>query len=328
MERMISGIKPTGSITLGNYIGAIKNFVALQDEYEMFIFVANLHAITVDVSKKDLKNNTVDLVALYLACGLDPNKVVIFNQSDVMPHTQLAWILQCQSYMGELSRMTQYKDKLAKESNIGVGLFTYPVLMASDILMYDPKYVPVGDDQKQHVELTRDLAQRFNNKHGDTFTIPEPVTVKVGKRIMSLSNPLKKMSKSDSDKGDIFLLDDLKAIEKKIRSAVTDSEGKVYFDQENKPGISNLLTIYSVMNNEPIEDIVARYTDKGYAEFKNDLALIVSSEIKKIQDRYHEIIASDQVNEVLEKGAAVANKIAYKKLMKVQNKLGINITKR
>ena len=213
MDRMLSGIKPSGKLTLGNYIGAIRNFIKYQDEYELYVFIANLHAITVHQDKKELKQNIKDIAALYIACGLDPEKVTLFIQTDVMEHAQLGFILNCHSYMGELSRMTQFKDKSQKLTNesITVGLFSYPCLMAADILLYDPKYIPVGDDQKQHVELTRDIANRMNNKYGNLFTVPEPVMNKVGSRIMSLSNPTKKMSKSDdpNDKGCIYLLDDL-----------------------------------------------------------------------------------------------------------------------
>ncbi len=247
MKTMLSGIKPTGKLTLGNYIGAIRQFAKYQDEYEMYIFIANLHAITIQVDPKELKKNTRDLVALYLACGLDPEKTTVFLQSDVHEHAELGWILTCHSYMGELQRMTQYKDKTAKgETNITAGLFTYPSLMAADILLYDADYVPVGIDQKQHVELARNIAERFNNRYGDTFTVPEPLVEEVGAKVMSLTEPTKKMSKSgDDEKCVIYLLDDPKAARKKIMSAVTDSIGIIQYDVENQPGIANLLTIHS-----------------------------------------------------------------------------------
>ena len=253
MERMLSGIKPTGKLTLGNYIGAIRNFLKYQDEYEMFVFIANLHSITVPQDKLELKKNTYDLAALYLACGLDPEKTTLFLQTDVPEHANLGFVMTCHTYMGELNRMTQYKDKVQKlgDQSIGVGLFTYPTLMAADILLYDPQYIPVGHDQKQHVELTRDLANRFNNRHGETFVVPQPLVAKTGARIMSLSNPTKKMSKSDdpTDKGCIYLLDDPKVARKKIMSAVTDTGMEIKYDVENKPGISKLMTIMSCLTD-------------------------------------------------------------------------------
>ena len=236
MKRMLSGIKPTGGLTLGNYIGAISQFIKYQDEYEMYVFIANLHSITVAQDPKELRQNTKDLIALYLAAGLDPQKVTLFLQSDISAHAELGWILTCHSYMGELQRMTQYKDKTAKgETNITAGLFTYPSLMAADILLYDADYVPVGIDQKQHVELTRNIAERFNNKYGETFIIPEPVIPKVGAKIMSLQDPTKKMSKSDeTTKGAIYLLDEPAVARKKIMSAVTDSIGIIRYDEVNQ----------------------------------------------------------------------------------------------
>ena len=269
MKRMLSGIKPTGEMTLGNYIGALRNFVKYQDDYELYVFIANLHCITVPIEPKELRKNLKDAIAVYLACGLDPEKCTIFLQSDVPEHAQLGWIMTCMSYMGELSRMTQFKEKTANATNesISTGLFVYPPLMAADILLYDADYVPVGEDQKQHVELTRDLAQRFNNRYSPTFTVPEPLIPQVGARIMSLSDPSKKMSKSEeSNKGCIYLLDDLKVARKKIMSAVTDMYAKVNYDKENQPGVSNLLEIMSSLSGESIDSIVARYEGKGYGE--------------------------------------------------------------
>ena len=236
MKRMLSGIKPTGQLHLGNYIGALRHFVESQNEYEMFAFIANLHCITVPQDPKELQKNLKDCVALYLACGLNPNKATIFLQTDVKEHAQLGFIMCCHTYMGELNRMTQFKDKQAKgEKNLSGGLYTYPALMAADILLYSPDYVPVGEDQKQHVELTRDVAERMNNRYGKLFTVPEPLVAKVGARIMSLSDPTKKMSKSDeTNKGCIYLLDDLKVARKKVMSAVTDRLGKVHYDPENQ----------------------------------------------------------------------------------------------
>lgn len=267
MKRMLSGIKPTGRVTLGNYIGAIKPFVSYQDEYEMIVFVANLHSMTIYQEPKDLRKNTKDLISLYLAAGLDPKKVTLFLQSDVLEHAQLGWYLGCMVSMGELSRMTQYKDKaskLKKDESIGAGIFNYPSLMNADILIYDPDYVPVGEDQKQHCELARDIAERFNNRYSETFKLPEPLVPKVGGRIMDLQNPTKKMSKSDeTGKGCIYILDDINVSKKKIMSAITDSDNAIYYDVKNKPGISNLLTIYSILSGESIDALVERYQGIG-----------------------------------------------------------------
>lgn len=327
---MLSGIKPSGQLTLGNYIGALRNFVKYQDEYEMLVFIANLHCITVYQDPKELKKNLKDAVALYLACGLDPQRATIFLQSDVKEHAQLGFIMNCNSYQGELNRMTQYKDKVAKgETNLTVGLYTYPCLMAADILIYDADYVPVGEDQKQHVELTRDIANRFNNRYGETFRIPEPLVPKVGARIMSLSDPSKKMSKSDKgDKGCIYLLEDLKSARKKIMSAVTDNEACVRFDPENQPGIANLLTIMSSLSGEAIETIVERFAGKGYGEFKSAVADVVCAELERIQARYNEIINSTLIEETLAEGAVKAQRLARRKLEKVQRKIGLEFRKR
>ncbi|MFA6936207.1 MAG: tryptophan--tRNA ligase [Bacilli bacterium] len=327
MERMLSGIKPSGQLTLGNYIGAIRNFLKYQDEYELFIFIANLHAITVFQDKAELKKNTKDIAALYLACGLDPEKVTLFVQTDILEHANLSFVLNCFTYMGELSRMTQYKDKSQKlnENSISVGLFTYPDLMAADILLYDPKYIPVGDDQKQHVELTRDIATRVNNRLGEVFVIPEPLIPESGSRIMSLSDPTKKMSKSDdpSEKGCIYLLDNPDIAKKKIMSAVTDSDTRIIFDRETKPGISNLLEIYSSLTNISIKDLEKKYSNSNYGEFKKDLADIVKNFLIDIQSKYKNVLESKMVEEVLEKGAQKARIIASRKLNKIYKKLGL-----
>jgi len=328
MKRMLSGIKPTGELTLGNYIGALKNFVKYQDDYELYVFIANLHCITVHIDPKELRRNLKDAIALYLACGLDPEKCTIFLQSDVYEHAQLGWIMTCMSYMGELSRMTQFKEKTsnAKDESISTGLFVYPPLMAADILLYDADYVPVGEDQKQHVELTRDLANRFNNRYSETFKLPEPLIAKVGARVMSLSDPSHKMSKSDdSDKGCIFLLEDLNSARKKIMSAVTDMEAHVNYDKAKQPGVSNLLEIMSSLSGEPIDSIVARYEGKGYAEFKKEVADVVCAELAKIQARYNDILNSGIIESVLKEGAERAHRIAFKKLKKVQKKMGIDL---
>ena len=327
MEKMLSGIKPTGRLTLGNYIGAISQFVQFQDEYELYIFIANQHAITIPIEAKELRKNTKDLIALYLASGLDPEKVTIFLQSDVAAHAKLGWVMTCMSYMGELQRMTQYKDKVAKqETGITAGLFTYPCLMAADILLYDPKYVPVGIDQKQHVELARNLAERFNNRYSDTFTIPEPKMTTVGQKIYSLQDPTKKMSKSETNpKGTIDLLDDPHLARKKILSAVTDSLGIIQYDPENQPGLANLLTIQSVLSKEPIESIVARYQGKGYGELKQEIGQTVFDFLTDLQARYQEVLDKKIVDEVLAQGAQKASRIADKKIQKVYRKIGFNI---
>lgn len=329
MERMLSGIKPTGRLTLGNYIGAISQFVKYQDEYELYIFIANQHAITVPIEAKELRQNTKDLVALYLASGLDPEKVTIFLQSDVSAHAKLGWVMTCMSYMGELQRMTQYKDKTAKgETGITAGLFTYPSLMAADILLYDAKYVPVGIDQKQHVELARNLAERFNNRYSDTFVIPEPLMTTVGQKIYSLQDPTKKMSKSETHpKGTIDLLDDPSAARKKIMSAVTDSLGIIQYDPEHQPGLANLLTIQSVLSQEPIDSIVNRYQGKGYGELKREIGQTVYDFLSDLQAKYKDVLDRKIVDQVLQNGAQKASSIANKKIQKVYRKVGFTITK-
>lgn len=324
---MLSGIKPTGQLTLGNYIGALRNFVKYQDDYEMIVFIANLHCITEYQEPEQLKKNLTDAVALYLACGLDPEKATIFLQTDVHEHAELGYIMACNTYLGELNRMTQFKDKTAKgEKNLTAGLYTYPCLMAADILLYNADYVPVGEDQKQHVELTRDLAIRFNNKYSKTFTVPEPLVAKVGARIMSLQDPSKKMSKSDeTNKGCIYLLDDLKVARKKIMSAVTDSVGVIQLDKENQPGLYNLIEIASSLTNRSMEDIVLEFHDQGYGKLKGYVADVVCTELEKIQTRYNEILASHTLEKVLEEGAKKAEKIAHVTLVDVKKQVGLEI---
>lgn len=327
MDRMLSGIKPSGKLTLGNYIGAIRNFIKYQDEYEMFVFIANLHAITVPIEKKELKQNINDIAALYIACGLNPEKTTLFIQSDVLEHANLGFILNCYGYMGELSRMTQYKDKSAKskDGNITVGLFSYPLLMAADIILYDAKYIPVGDDQKQHVELTRDLVDRFNNRYGEVFVKPTPIVQEVGARIMSLQDPTKKMSKSDdeNDKGCIYLLDDLNIARKKIMSAVTDSEMSVHYDEKNKPGISNLMQIYASLSGKSLKEIEEEFVGKNYGEFKRVVADQVVTTLSEIQEKYTKIKNSEELKKIFEEGANKARAIARKKLLKVESKIGL-----
>ena len=324
MDNILSGIKPTGQLTLGNYIGAIKNFVKVQNEGESFLFIADLHALTLPIEPETLKNNSRDIAAYYLAAGLDPNKANIFLQSDVPAHSELAIILQNYLYMGELSRMTQFKDKSSKmkEEAIGLGLFAYPVLMAADIVLYDSKRIPVGEDQVQHVELARDLVKRFNNRYGEVLVMPKAEIAKVGARIMSLSDPTKKMSKSDP-KGDIYLNDSLEVIRKKIMSAVTDMVGKVHYDVSNQPGISNLMTIMSSLSGKTFEQIEKEFEGKGYGEFKRAVADTVVAELTPFKQRYEEIIKSGLVDEVLQRGASRANQIASKTLLRVQKAVGL-----
>ena len=324
MERILSGIKPTGQMTLGNYIGAIRNFAKVQYEGEPFIFIADLHALTLPIEPADLYKNSRDIAAYYLAAGLDPKHSTIFLQSDVSTHSELAIILQNYLYMGELSRMTQFKDKSQKmkQEAIGLGLFAYPVLMAADIVIYDAKRIPVGEDQVQHVELTRDLVKRFNNRYGDVLVAPQAEMVKVGKRIMSLSDPTKKISKSDP-KGDIYLSDSLEVMRKKIMSAVTDMGHEVKYDVINKPGISNLMTIMSSLTNKSYEEIEKEFEGKGYGDFKRAVTDAVINEMKPFKERYDEIIKSGIVDKVLEEGAKKAYEVSKQTLIRVQKAIGL-----
>ena len=323
-ERILTGIKPTGQLTLGNYIGVLKHLKDNMDRGECFIFIADLHALTLPIDPEVLRQNSIDLAAFYLAAGLDPKRSALFLQSSVSAHAELNAILQNYLYMGELSRMTQFKDKASKmkESAIGLGLFAYPVLMAADIVLYDATIVPVGEDQVQHVEITRDLVNRMNNRYGEILTMPKAELRKVGKRIMSLSDPTVKMSKSDP-KGDIFLKDDLAVIRKKIMSAVTDSGNEVKFDEENKPGISTLLTIYSAIKDISIEEAEEIFKNSRYGEFKKAVADAVIEELEPFQARYREILANKSYEKVLEEGAEKARKIANQTLKRVQKAVGL-----
>nr|WP_156185262.1 tryptophan--tRNA ligase [Rossellomorea marisflavi] len=324
MKTIFSGIQPSGTITLGNYIGAMKQFTELQEEYDCYFCVVDQHAITVAQDKVELRKNIRSLAALYIACGIDPEKATLFIQSEVPAHAQAGWILQCVTYIGELERMTQFKDKSHGKEAVSAGLLTYPPLMAADILLYGTDLVPVGEDQKQHLELARNLAERFNKKYNDIFTVPEVRIPKVGARVMSLQDPQKKMSKSDENKkAFITLLDDPKVIEKKIKSAVTDSDGIVRFDREEKPGVSNLLSIYSILEGTPIAELEERYDGKGYGDFKGDLAKVVVDAIKPIQDRYYELIDSEELDDILDRGAEKANRTAGKMLKKMEKAMGL-----
>ncbi|AGX03452.1 MULTISPECIES: tryptophan--tRNA ligase [Bacillus] len=329
MKTIFSGIQPSGTLTLGNYIGAMKQFVELQNEYNCYFCIVDQHAITVQQDRMELRKNIRSLAALYLAVGIDPEKATLFIQSEVPAHAQAGWMMQCVSYIGELERMTQFKDKSHGKEAVSSGLLTYPPLMAADILLYKTDLVPVGEDQKQHLELTRDLAERFNKKYNDIFTIPEVRIAKVGARVMSLQDPAKKMSKSDSNKKSfISLLDDPKQIEKKIKSAVTDSEGIVKFDKENKPGVSNLLSIYSILSGRTIDEIEAQYEGKGYGDFKGDLAKVVVDTIVPIQEKYTQLMESSELDEILDRGAEKAQFTANKMLAKMENAMGLGRKRR
>ena len=324
MERLLSGIKPTGDLTIGNYIGALKNFSNMQKDYETFIFVADLHALTIQNNPIELKNKIKNILGIYLACGLDPKYTTLFIQSENMYHANLGWIFECNTYMGEASRMTQYKEKKKENENVSVGLFTYPMLMAADILIYDADVVPVGIDQKQHVELARNIAERFNNRYGDTFKVPEPVINKEGAKIYDLQNPTKKMSKSDdNDKGVILLLEDPEIARKKIMSAVTDSDMEVRYDPENKPGISNLLVIYSSLKDISISDAEKEFNGKNYGEFKRSVAVCVVDFLTDLQAKYKKIMDSDMIDKILDESNEKVRKIAEEKVRIVFDKVGV-----
>lgn len=323
MKRVLSGIQPSGKITLGNYIGALKNFVTLQDDYTCNFMVVDLHAITVPQDPADLREQSEAVAALFVAAGIDPNKANVYMQSHVRQHSQLGWILTTLTSMGELERMTQFKDKAAGKESVGAGLFVYPALMAADILIYNADLVPVGEDQKQHLELTRDLAGRFNHRFGEYFTIPEPYIPKVGARIMSLDDASNKMSKSNPNAGSaIYLLDSPADIRKKISRATTDSGREVKFDPANKPEISNLITIYSQCSGLSVAEVEQRYEGQMYGPFKKDLAEVVVGTLEPIQQRYREIRESGEIRDILRQGAERASEMAEKTLRDVQNLMG------
>ncbi|MEK5040817.1 tryptophan--tRNA ligase [Sporosarcina sp. FSL K6-3457] len=324
MKTIFSGVQPTGIVTLGNYIGAFRQFTELQHEQQCLFCIVDQHAITIQQDPTELAKAIRSLAALYVATGIDPEKAVLFIQSEVPAHAQAGWIMQCISYIGELERMTQFKDKSDGKEGVSSALLTYPPLMAADILLYNTDIVPVGDDQKQHVELTRDLAERFNKRYGEVLTIPEIRIPKNGARIKSLQEPLKKMSKSDPNKkGTISLLDTPKEIEKKIKSAVTDSDGVVAYDVENKPGVSNLLTIESALSGVSIEDLVAKYEGLGYGAFKAGVAETVINHLAPIQERYYELLESPVLDDILDKGAAKAHAIASATLGRMEAAMGL-----
>lgn len=323
MPRVLSGIQPSGQLTLGNYIGAMRNFVKLQETHECYFMVVDLHAVTVPQEPAELREQTESVAALFLAAGIDPAQSTVFVQSHVPEHAELGWLMTTLAYMGELERMTQFKEKAAGRESIPAGLFVYPTLMAADILLYNADLVPVGDDQKQHLELTRDLAERFNGRYGETFTIPEPYMPEVGARIMSLDDASKKMSKSNPNPGSyIALLDEPDVIRKKISRAVTDSGREVKFDPAAKPEISNLISIYAHCAGIGVEEVERRYEGQGYGPFKKDLAEHVVSVLEPLQARYREIRSSGEIGRVLAEGAARASEAAGKTLALVKERMG------
>ncbi len=321
-KTIFSGVQPSGQITLGNYLGALKNWTKLLDEYNCIFAVMDLHSITVRQDPETLRQNSLNLLAQYIACGLDPEKCTHFIQSHVPAHAQLSWVLGCYTYMGELNRMTQFKEKSQRHAdNINAGLYTYPVLMASDILLYNADLVPVGHDQKQHLEIARDIAERFNTIYGDTFTVPDPFIGKVGARIMDLQDPTKKMSKSEPN-GSISLLEEENVILKKIKKAVTDSLGYVKYE-EGRHGINNLLSIYCAVTGKTVEDAEKDFEGKGYGDFKKAVAEVVIDELRPVQARYKELIENpDYLMGIINKGADYANEIAQKTLKDVYEKVG------
>ena len=328
MEKKIilSGIQATGNLTLGNYLGALNNWVEMQDKYDCYYMIADLHTLTIRKDPEELRQNTLSLIALYIAAGLDPEKNTIFIQSHIPAHPSLSWVLNCYTYMGELNRMTQFKDKAAKHAdNINSGLFTYPVLMAADILAYNADLVPVGDDQKQHLEITRDIAERFNSLYGETFKLPEAYIGKVGARIMGLQDPTAKMSKSATNELDKVLLTDTPDdIRKKFKKAVTDSENKVRYDREAKPGVSNLMSIYGIIKNKSMEEIEKEFDGQGYGVFKTAVAEAVVERLEPLQKRYNELLENpEKFKEIYQKGDKKAIEKTDKLLKEVYRKVGL-----
>lgn len=326
MKRMISGIKPTSVPTLGNYLGVIKQFVKNQDDYELLVFIADLHALTLPIEPNTLRQNIIDLVCIYLACGLDPKKCKIFRQSEVIGHNDLNWVLTCNTALSELTKMPQYKNYIAEHGDKGVpsGMLMYPSLMSADILLYDADFVPVGADQMSHVDLCRDMAEKFNKRFPGTFKLPSGVLSKTTSKIMSLSNPKRKMSKSESDNGTIYLLDPIESSKKKIMKALTDSENKFYYDPENKPGLSNLINIYAALANITVDEVVNLFKDtENYGIFKRALCELLEAELVPIQQKVAEIKATKSYKRVLFDGAIYATKLTKKKMRDVYKKLGL-----
>ena len=329
-KTILSGSAPSGNLTIGNYIGAIKNWAEMQSQYNCFYLVVDLHSLTVKQDPEILRARSLSFFAQYLACGLDPKKNTVFMQSHVSEHTELAWILNCYTSMGDLSRMTQFKDKSQKHpKNINAGLFTYPVLMAADILLYQADLIPVGEDQKQHLELTRDLAQHFNNSYGDTFVVPDPYIGKVGARIMALQDPMRKMDKSDPSPANfIAILNSAKDIEKKFKTAVTDSGSDICFDVEKKPGVSNLLSIYAVLSGKKIQELEEQFQGKMYGHLKMETAQLVIETLKPVQEKYSQLMKEQSyLFDVMSEGAAKAKAVASKTLRDVYEKVGLILAK-
>lgn len=325
-KRIFSGVQPSGNLTIGNYLGAIKNWIPMQEEFECLYCVVDLHTLTVRQKPSDLRQRSLNLLALYMACGLDPHKSILYLQSHVSAHAELAWLLNCYTYMGELNRMTQFKDKSQKHGdNINAGLLTYPVLMAADILLYQTDLVPIGQDQKQHLEITRDIADRFNNIYGDTFTIPEAYIPKIGAKIMSLQEPEKKMSKSDENENAyVFILDSEDAILRKFKRAVTDSEREIRYDEVNKPGVSNLMSIYSAITNKNFDQIEKDFEGRSYGDLKEVVGQAVAEMLKPIQQKYNEFSSNkDYLNSILKENSEKAAYMARKTLSKVYRKVGL-----
>jgi tryptophanyl-tRNA synthetase len=324
IKRVLSGVQPSGGLTLGNYLGAIRNFVQLQHQADCYFCIVDLHALTVPQDPKELYKNTLDLARLYVAAGIDPEKATIFVQSHVPAHAQMGWLMECTAYFGELRRMTQFKDKSKKQEMVTTGLFTYPALMAADILLYQTTHVPVGEDQKQHLELARDLAIRLNHRFGDFLTVPEPYIPprKAGGRIMSLTDPTRKMSKSLEDpNGNIYLLDSPDVIRNKIKRAVTDLGREVRYDEKNKPGISNLMVILSLCTGMSLDEISSKYD--GYGQFKKDVAEAVVATLEPIQKRFHELSEPGVIEEILARGAHRAEQVASRTLADLHDRLGL-----
>ena len=325
-KRIFSGVQPSGNLTIGNYLGAIKNWIPMQDEYDCIYCVVDMHTLTVRQKPAELRQRSLNLLALYMACGLDPQKCILYLQSHVSGHAELAWILNCYTYMGELNRMTQFKDKSQRHSdNINAGLYTYPVLMAADILLYQTDLVPIGQDQKQHLEITRDIAERFNNIYGETFKIPEAYIPKIGAKIMSLQEPEKKMSKSDENENAyVSILDPLDVILRKFKRAVTDSEREIRYDEENKPGVSNLISIYSSTTGKSIEEIEKQFSGLSYGDLKEAVGVSVADVLKPVQERYNEYSSNkDFLNTVLKESAEKAFYLSRKTISKVYKKVGL-----
>ncbi len=325
MKKILTGLKPTGELTLGNFIGAIMQMRKMQDEYDSYLFIADMHAITIHQNPSELRKRIKDFLALYIACGIDPKKNIIYLQSENEYIPAISWLLECTTYYGEASRMIQFKEKSKNNANFSVGLLTYPVLMAADILYADIDLVPVGIDQKQHVELARDIAIRFNKMYGDTFVVPQPLISQTGTKIKDLKDPTKKMSKSEeSPNGVITLLDDVELAKKKIMSATTDSEMSIKFDEEKKPGISNLINIYSSLTGKTISEVEKEFEECNYGTFKKAVANVVADTLTQIQEKYQELMQGDALDKMIDEGIQISRKIAKEKFETMKEKMGLH----